>query len=747
MKMLRTILPFLLSTFFFVSAKAEDQWPQTITASDGTIIKIYEPEPESFQGDILKARSAISILENGQSDPTFGTFWEIATVQTDRDNRQVNIESVKIPNLKLPGDPDANKINYLKTTLETEIPRLGINLSLDNVLASLDMNAEEKKLSKDLNNNPPKIYYSNRPSLLVTIDGEPKIQRNNNWGVDVVVNTPFTIVKYNDGNYYLYGAKHWYMAPAATGPYSYTDNVPPSFGQIETAVNNANTDPGYTDSASAQNNAISDIMVSTTPAELVQTNGQPSWEPVQGTNLLYVSNSQNDIFLDQGSQQYYVLLSGRWFRSANMQGPWQFVAANSLPGDFAKIPEGSPKDNVLASVAGTDAAREAVLDAQIPQTAKVDRHNATANVTYDGNPEFQNIQGTNMQYAVNTPNSVIRFQGRYYCVDNGVWFVSDNPNGPWVVSTDRPDEVDMIPPSCPDYNMKYVDIYDVTPDWVYMGYTPGYLNTYVYGPTVVYGTGFYYSPWWGSYYYPRPCTWGFGMNYNPWFGWSFGFGYGFGWFNIGWGGGIWGGWRGGWWGPAVYHPAYRWGGGRFGYASGYYGNRINVNRTIIRNNVRYTNNIYSYNRNAVTANNNRFGNNAGRNGFNRPNGNAVNNPNRGGLRNGFNNNNAFANRANSQNVRTPNNVTTDRSGNVFQRNTQGQWQQRQQRQWQPVNNNQQVQNLNRQQQMRDRGQMRTQNFQSVRQTQSFSRPSGGGGGSRPSGGGGGGGRSGGGRRN
>jgi len=745
--MLRTILPFLLSTFFFVSAKAEDQWPQTITASDGTIIKIYEPEPESFQGDILKARSAISILENGQSDPTFGTFWEIATVQTDRDNRQVNIESVKIPNLKLPGDPDANKINYLKTTLETEIPRLGINLSLDNVLASLDMNAEEKKLSKDLNNNPPKIYYSNRPSLLVTIDGEPKIQRNNNWGVDVVVNTPFTIVKYNDGNYYLYGAKHWYMAPAATGPYSYTDNVPPSFGQIETAVNNANTDPGYTDSASAQNNAISDIMVSTTPAELVQTNGQPSWEPVQGTNLLYVSNSQNDIFLDQGSQQYYVLLSGRWFRSANMQGPWQFVAANSLPGDFAKIPEGSPKDNVLASVAGTDAAREAVLDAQIPQTAKVDRHNATANVTYDGNPEFQNIQGTNMQYAVNTPNSVIRFQGRYYCVDNGVWFVSDNPNGPWVVSTDRPDEVDMIPPSCPDYNMKYVDIYDVTPDWVYMGYTPGYLNTYVYGPTVVYGTGFYYSPWWGSYYYPRPCTWGFGMNYNPWFGWSFGFGYGFGWFNIGWGGGIWGGWRGGWWGPAVYHPAYRWGGGRFGYASGYYGNRINVNRTIIRNNVRYTNNIYSYNRNAVTANNNRFGNNAGRNGFNRPNGNAVNNPNRGGLRNGFNNNNAFANRANSQNVRTPNNVTTDRSGNVFQRNTQGQWQQRQQRQWQPVNNNQQVQNLNRQQQMRDRGQMRTQNFQSVRQTQSFSRPSGGGGGSRPSGGGGGGGRSGGGRRN
>jgi hypothetical protein len=744
MKILRIVLSVLFSTILFGAAKADDQWPQTITASDGTVIKIYEPQPESFQGDVLKARSAISILENGQSDPTFGTFWEIATVQTDRDNRQVNIESVKVPNLKLPGDVDANKISYLKTTLETEIPRLSINLSLDNLLSSLDQNAEEKKLSKDLNNNPPKIYYANKPSILVTIDGQPKIQHNNNWNVDVVVNSPFTIVKYNDGNYYLYGGKHWYMAQSATGPYSYADNVPPAFGQIETAVNNANTDPGYTDSASSsQSNVISDIVVSTTPAELVQTNGQASWEPVQGTNLLYVSNSQNDIFLDQGSNQYYVLLSGRWYKSANVQGPWQFVAANSLPADFAKIPEGSPKDNVLASVAGTDAAREAVLDAQIPQTAKVDRHNASTNVTYDGNPDFQNIQGTDMQYGVNTPNSVIRSHGRYYSVDNGVWYVSDSPQGPWEVCTQRPDEVDMIPPSNPDYNMKYVDIYDVTPDYVYMGYTPGYLNTYVYGPTVVYGTGFYYDPWFGSYYYPRPYTWGFGMNYNPWFGWSFGFGYGFGWFNVGFGGGIWGGWRGGWWGPAVYHPAYRWGGGRFGYSTAYYGNRIGVNRAIIRNNVRYTNNIYHYNRNAITANNARFANGTNRNNFNRA-GNSVNNPNRGGVtRNGFSNN-GLNNRANTQNVRSPNNVTTDRSGNVFQRNTQGQWQQRQQRQWQPVNNNQQVQNLNRQQQMRDRGQTRTQNFQATRQSQSVSRPSGGGG-SRSSGSGGG--RSGGGRRN
>jgi hypothetical protein len=718
MKIQSSILSlFCCAVFLAASAKTQDDWPKTITGSDGSIIKIYEPQPESFQGNVLKARSAVSIVENGKTDPTFGTFWEVATVETDRDNRRISIVSVKIPNVKFPGDVDENKVNFIKTTLEAQIPSMGIEFSLDQVLSSLDMNQEEKKLSKNLNNTPPKVYYADKPSILVVIDGQPKLQRNTDWNVDVVVNTPFTIVKNNDGNFYLYGGKHWYAAASAAGPFTYTENVPPSFERIESAVNSANADPGYSDSAAAQNNnAVSDIIVSNSPAELIQTDGHPNFTPIQGTSLSYVSNSGNDIFMDQGTQQYYVLLSGRWYRSSQLDGGWQFVAANALPGDFAKIPEGSPKDNVLASVAGTDAAREAVMDAQIPQTAKVDRRSATANINYDGEPKFENIDGTDMQYAVNTQGSVIRENGRYYCVDNGVWFESNSPQGPWVVSTDRPQQEEAIPPSYPVYNTKYVYIYDVTPDWAYMGYTPGYLNTYIYGPTVVYGTGFYYSPWYGNYYYPRPYTWGFNMVYNPWYGWSLGFGYSYGWFNVGFGASIWGGWRGGWWGPSIYHPPYRWGGAtRFGYGGGYYGNRIAFNSNLNRYNSRYTTNIYN-NRAGIVSNNRTISNSVNRTTT--------------GAGNRFNAGGTNGTRPNTgQNQARPNNITTDRQGNVYQRNTQGQWQQRQQRQWQPVNNNQQVQNLNRQQQLQNRGQVRTQNFQQARArtTTTASRPGGGGG--------------------
>jgi hypothetical protein len=288
-----------------------------------------------------------------------------------------------------------------------------------------------------------------------------------------------------------------------------------------------------------------------------------------------MKNSDNDIFMDVNSQNYFVLISGRWYQSKALNSnQWQYTAADKLPADFARIPEGSPKDNVLASVAGTDAANEAVMDAQIPQTAKVDRRTATTNVSYNGDPQFQDITGTRLQYAVNTSSTVLRYKGRYYCVDNGVWFVSDGPSGPWAVSTERPEDVDSIPPDNPDYNAKFVNVYDVSPDYAYMGYTPGYLNSYIYGPTVVYGTGFYYDPWFGSYYYPRPWSWGFNFGYNPWYGWSFGFGYSLGWFYTGFGY-SWGGWHGGWWGPSAYHPAY------WGYGGGYrpfsfYGRNVTI---------------------------------------------------------------------------------------------------------------------------------------------------------------------------
>ena len=123
-------------------------------------------------------------------------------------------------------------------------------------------------------------------------------------------------------------------------------------------------------------------------------------------------------------------------------------------------------------------------------------------VEYDGEPEFEPVEGTDdLNYARNTGATVLETDRVYYLLEDGVWYVSSSPHGPWAVSDHRPGELETIEPSSPVYNTKYVHVYDSTPEVVYVGYTPGYIGSYVYGPTLVYGTGYYYHPWISPRYY------------------------------------------------------------------------------------------------------------------------------------------------------------------------------------------------------------------------------------------------------
>lgn len=599
-----TLVAVLVGSMITHLVIAQENWPKTATTPEGTIIKLYQWQPESFADNTLQAHAAISVLENGKSEPVFGVAWLKATTITE--GQQVSVQSMFITNIKLPDETNDDKLEKIANALEGKVDSWNISFTSSELLSALELNKQQTSLATQISNTPPKVIYTNVPSILVSIDGAPKLQTNKDWGVEAVVNTPFVLVKNRDDKYYLYGGKHWYTAPAATGPYKLTTDIPNNLEKIESAIQEADK-KNPEEGKEADANTIYNIVVTTEPAELIQSKGEANFAAVQGTGLLYVSNSENDIFMDINSQQYYVLLSGRWYRSKTLSGNWQYVAADKLPGDFAKIPKGSPKDNVLASVAGTEEANDAIAEAQIPQTAKVERNKAHADVTYDGDPEFEPIDGTDMYYATNSPASVIRWRGRYYSVDDGIWFESYNAIGPWTVSITRPYAVALIPPRYPVYFMKYVYIYDVTPDYVYMGYTPGYLNAYVYGPTVVYGTGYYYQPWYGNYYYPRPYTWGFGIRYNPWFGWGFGLGFGYDWFNVSIGFGNaypWGYWgNGGWWGPRIYLPCYY--GPSYYYRGGYYGyNSYNsyrqYNNVAVVNNYYYNNNIYRGRRGIAT---------------------------------------------------------------------------------------------------------------------------------------------------
>ncbi len=677
MKFFPVVLWFLILP---VSA-ALAQWPRDITTKNGAVVTVYQPQPESLKGDKLDGRNAFSAVEKPGDEPVFGVFWYTATIITDRDARTVSLETIKVTDIKLPGITDEEKILRLRQLLEVEIPTWQLSGSLDELTATIEQ--EQAVVSEDLKNDPPKIIYADQPTTLVLMDGEPRLQDDKELKLKRVINTPFLMVQSTeDKKYYLNGGTAWYASASMKEGYQPATALPKSIAAIDQQIKKAQEGK-----PKPEDTVVGNILVSTEPAELIQSKGAAQFANIPETSLLYVSNSDDDIFKNINDNQYYVLLSGRWYFAEKLTGPWAFIASDKLPADFAKIPEGAPKDNVLSSVAGTQASKDAIHDAQVPQTAKVDRTKATCTVTYDGEPKFEKIEGTSLELAMNTSSTVLRTGAKYYCVDKGVWFVSSAAKGPWIVSEERPKEVDKIPASSPAYNIKYVYIYDTTPEVVYVGYTPGYMGCYVYGPTVVYGTGYYYSPWYGPYYYPRPVTYGFSMHYNPWTGWSMGFHYSSGWFHMS----IYGG--GGYWGPPMYRPPYY-----PPYRGGMYGGR---GPTYIHNgdiNIDRSNNIYN-GRNDVSTRDVQRGQNAGRN----PSVSTRDQQARPGQQPGVSQQPAGGNRGG-------NNVYSDRSGNVYQRNDNGNWQQRQGNQWQQT---QQSSQMNRDYQNRQRGAQQNSGFQQM----------------------------------
>lgn len=524
------------------SAQALDGgWPRTLPVDAG-MVTIYEPQVDGMDGDVIRYRAALAWRPSADAEPIFGAGWFESKVDIDRSQRIVRPQNLELTNTRFPAGT-ADLQPGLSAALAEQAPRWNLDYSLDRLDAALEAAAAEQQAVQQLNTAPPRIIYRDRPALLVQLDGDPVLRTIEDSPYQAVINTPYPLI--SDGKrYYLNAARGvWYQADRALGPYRFEASPPAGIVAMvkpdeavpaESAAGTAGQAPA--EPVTAAN--APEIVVATEPAELIVTEGPAAFVPLVD-DLLVLQNSEDDVFMHLGSQQYYIVLAGRWYRAKSLNGPWAWQAADQLPPAFADIPQTSDQADSRVYVAGTPEAEEAVLDAQLPQTAAVERGPVDIEVEYDGEPDFEPVDGTDeLRYAANSGATVLQSDRQYYLVEDGVWYVSDMPNGPWEVSAYRPAAVNTIAPTSPVYNVRYVYIYDRTPSVVYVGYTPGYLGSYVYYNTVVYGTGWHYRPWVSPYYYyPRPSTWGYHVGYNPWSGWSYGLSWNWGWY-----GGSYGGW-------------------------------------------------------------------------------------------------------------------------------------------------------------------------------------------------------------
>lgn len=501
----------------------DGNWPRDYTTASGGAVRIYQPQISSWKDQRhMVAYSAVSYSAKGSDKPALGTVKIEADTSASLAERLVNFTHFRIAESNFPTLPK-EQLREVVAEIDKAVPHDERVIALDRVLANIDKSQVIPKNVEGVKADPPRLFFSTTPAVLVNLDGDPiwsPIEAND---LKFAVNTNWDVFEHGPTKtFFLRHDDTWLKSTALDGPWVPAGTLPPSFSKLPADDNWSDVKhavPGRSLSASR----APKVFVSTVPAELILLRGAPSYLQVTGTKLLWVSNTDNDLFRLGKTGPVYYLVAGRWFSAPDFNGPWTF-ATTALPEDFKRIPLEHERSRVLASVPGTDAAAEAVLLAQIPQTARVDRKGVKApDVEYHGTPDFQPIEKTTVSRAVNTDKDIIKVGDLYYMCFQGVWFMSKTPTGPWEVTGEVPSSIYEIPVSSPAHNVTYVTVEEQTSSAVVFATAAAYTGLMVAWGCAVWGTGYYYPPYvyyGGLYpaYYPFYPTYGYSAWYNPWTG-------------------------------------------------------------------------------------------------------------------------------------------------------------------------------------------------------------------------------------
>jgi len=282
-------------------------WPREIPTPQGTVV-IYQPQADKLDGNRLDARAAVALELNDAEAPVFGAIWFTARIITERVERTATFTDVEVTRSRF-AEPDEEKAAQLKKLLETEMPKWDILISLDPLTTTLEIREQRINAASAISTEPPIILFMPEAAVLITIDGEPKLKREDNSDLMRVINTPFTILlDTRKKTHYLHAdGQSWYSATDMKGTWAIATSMPKgvaalapkpdladSEGEVEDPEEDAG-DPGPPPK----------IVVATQPTELISATGEPEYTPISGTELLYMSNTESDVLLHLSNQLHY----------------------------------------------------------------------------------------------------------------------------------------------------------------------------------------------------------------------------------------------------------------------------------------------------------------------------------------------------------------------------------------------------------------------------------------------------------
>jgi hypothetical protein len=328
---------FLMVMFVAALSPAQDAgaWPRQITKPGGTII-LYQPQVDDWENyQQVDARMAFNLTPTGGKSQV-----GVITVQlksaVNMDDHTVFLSDPKITGVTFPS-LDPATATQLEQTVRTFLnPAATMTISLDRLVASVKKTKAPPVA--DVKNEPPTIFVSMRPAILLLVNGAPTMAPIANSNLQFVVNANWPVfVEQGSSTYYLFDGKGWLSCTSLGGTWMPTSQLPKQMSKVPENANFASL-KGFIPPPAGSAGSSPMVYYSATPAEIVVFGGRPQWTPIPGTQLSYASNTDSTVFKYTPTGAFYYLTSGRWFTTTTpLVGGWTF-ATYTLPPDFAQIP-------------------------------------------------------------------------------------------------------------------------------------------------------------------------------------------------------------------------------------------------------------------------------------------------------------------------------------------------------------------------------------------------------------------------
>lgn len=289
------------------STFADNGWPRE-AENNGTKLVYYQPQVDDWKDyKEITARLAFSLTPK-DGKQVIGVASLKAETLVDKDNRSAYIKNLQVTDVRFPA-LDEKKVPEMEKLFKETLPKSGDPISVDRILADL---SQTKSPAKGIvaKNDPPAIFYSTNPAVLLIVQGEPVLVPVEKTDIQYVVNTNWDLFfDKTSKDYYLLADNVWLTSKNIEGKWIKTAKLPSGLINLPSGQNFDDVKKMIPPPSTG---TTPEVFYSNKPAELIAVNGNPKFIKIDGTKLLYIDNTENDVFASEGDGQYYVLLSGRW---------------------------------------------------------------------------------------------------------------------------------------------------------------------------------------------------------------------------------------------------------------------------------------------------------------------------------------------------------------------------------------------------------------------------------------------------